>query len=65
MRLPDCKAMYADAAKGWGRGTLRCAECGRTQPCSEEQAAGYLSHGWPKCCDYTMTHEAAKEPSNG
>ena len=62
MNLPNVKVMFQDAARGLG-GKLRCATCGREQPCSERDASGFLARGWPKCCGYTMelvTGQAAR-----
>jgi hypothetical protein len=64
MRLPDFKAMYADIAKGLG-GRIACSECGHEREITEQEAAGFLARGWPKCCGYTMSHEAAKESRHG
>ena len=33
-------------------GFLRCEVCNRKEALS--QVAGYLAHGWPSCCGYTM-----------
>ena len=59
MNLPNVRAMYQDAARGLG-GRLRCATCGRTQLCTERDAAGYLARGWPKCCGETMQLESER-----
>ena len=59
MNLPNVKAMYQDAARGLG-GRLVCQSCGKAQPCTERDAAGYLARGWPKCCGLTMRLETAK-----
>jgi hypothetical protein len=40
------------------RGLVWCATCGRSQ---RVDAAGALSHGWPKCCGYTMTIDSPAE----
>jgi hypothetical protein len=40
------------------RGRVWCRECGATQ---RVDAAGALSHGWPKCCGYTMTIDSPEE----
>ncbi len=62
LHIPNVKAMYQGAAKGLG-GKLTCTTCGKSQPCSERDAAGYLARGWPKCCGYTMMLETAKGPT--
>jgi len=41
------------------KGTLRCLSCGRTEGTDARSSAGYLAHGWPKCCGYTMRLETA------
>lgn len=58
--VPHVKAMYQDASRGLG-GRLTCASCGRSQPCSERDAAGYLARGWPRCCGVTMRLETDRE----
>lgn len=36
---------------GFG-GFLRCEKCRADRELGD--VAGYLAHGWPKCCGYTM-----------
>ena len=40
------------------RGRVWCITCGATQ---RVDSAGALSHGWPKCCGYTMTIDSPEE----
>ncbi|QPC81050.1 hypothetical protein G4Y79_15205 [Phototrophicus methaneseepsis] len=35
-------------------GVLRCKECGKEQPLTEQQISHYLGHGWPECHGETM-----------
>lgn len=34
-------------------GILRCTVCGHEERL--RNTAGFLTNGWPKCCNYTMT----------
>jgi hypothetical protein len=65
MKLPDLQAMYADMAKNAHlSGRLECDVCHCAQPCTEQDSAGYLARGWPKCCGQTMRFYAwGKEPT--
>ena len=40
------------------RGQVWCLTCGRTERIN---AAHCLAHGWPKCCDHTMTIDSPEE----
>lgn len=53
-KLPE--VIGADLAVAGG--ILRCSGCGTEQPLGD--VAHRLSHGWPKCCEYTMTWVTAK-----
>lgn len=64
LKIPNVKEMYQDASTGLG-GTLTCDVCGRSQLCSERDAAGYLARGWPTCCGYTMSLGTSKERRDG
>jgi hypothetical protein len=47
------ESMATDLAKLGG--ILRCNSCKEEMPLEEVRLGGFLSHGWPKCCGYTMT----------
>ncbi len=58
--IPDIDAMYRDMAEHLGN-RVKCGTCGRTQ---EVDAVHCLRHGWPKCCDATMSIDDAS-PKEG
>lgn len=59
MRLPDLRGIHDKIAKDAGLPNIvYCRLCGR----SESVDPGYcLKHGWPRCCNYTMTIDKPKE----
>lgn len=48
----------ADSHARLRRGRVWCRACGRTAPIDP---VGALRHGWPTCCDATMTIDAPEE----
>lgn len=42
------------------RGQVWCRTCGRTE---KVDSAHCLAHGWPKCCDATMTIDPPESPT--
>lgn len=40
------------------RNRVWCRQCGRTRRADSGMC---LSHGWPKCCGYTMTIDSPEE----
>lgn len=41
-------------------GYLKCNNCGKIRPLSQETFVNYMVNGWPKCCGYTMTWKTEK-----
>ncbi len=50
-RLPDIGDMYSKMARRLPN-FVTCETCGRRQ---DVNPAECLQHGWPKCCQLTMT----------
>jgi len=46
-------------------GELRCIECGRVTPMSEDDASHYTAQGWPRCCGYTMRWVTRRQIEEG
>ncbi|WP_370171825.1 hypothetical protein [Sphingobium abikonense] len=44
------------------RGRVWCRSCGRS---TRVDPVGALRHGWPRCCDATMTIDAPAERADG
>jgi len=40
--------------RGPGRSILQCAACGQTDEVTQIDVMGYMTQGWPKCCETTM-----------
>jgi hypothetical protein len=60
-KLPNFKAMYQDMAMSspqMARNQVWCHNCGTTQ---QVDSAECLRHGWPKCCNRTMSIDSPEE----
>ena len=53
--------MYEEMGEIFKGSILRCDECGTKRELSTKQAAYYMEHGWPLCCEYTMRVITARE----
>lgn len=52
-RIRGMEQSISDSLNGFG-GFLRCETCHRQRDLKDGDAGYYTSHGWPKCCGYTM-----------
>lgn len=56
--MNDLMASVVRSIPSLARGMVWCRTCGRSQRVDSGVA---LSHGWPKCCGYTMTIDSPEE----
>ena len=60
--LENLRNLHSNIAKdvypngGW----LHCKSCDRWEKYSTDNAAYYLAHGWPRCCNHDMTTTEAR-----
>ena len=59
-KRPDLGRRYTPPATT-PRRLVRCATCGRTEPVSALDLAGYTQSGWPRCCGDVMTYYLESE----